>query len=213
MDIFAKDLNDDAPPALLITLEANQFMTQWPSDSLIVFERGEAGVRDLWILDLSNPDEPEARPYLTSEADLERISISPDGTLAAYRSDESGIDQIYIRSFPDPGERTVVSQGRGHVPFWSPDGRTLYYGIAGGTTAAARLQLEPVPVVLSTDTLAARSLGTEPFPGSALHPDGDRFILAGNPTGGASPEPDARRERLVLVQNLSTLLRERLGGN
>ena len=54
---------------------------------------------------------------MSSEADLQRISVSPDGTLAAYRSDESGIGEIYIRSFPDPGERTLVSQGGGVVPF------------------------------------------------------------------------------------------------
>ena len=212
VDLFVKDLNDDSPPRSIITLEANQFMMQWPSDTLIVFERGTGGVRDLWMVNLSDPDNPIAEAYLSSEADLERISVSPDGTLAAYRSNESGQDEIYIRSFPDPGERTVVSQGRGDVPFWSPDGNTLYY-VTGPTepVLAARLQREPVPVVLSTDTLfTAPGSAAEPFPGSALHPDGDRFIVARN-AGSATttPEGDAPQpERLILVLNFFEELRQ-----
>ena len=116
-DLFVKNLNNDPPPRSIIALEANQRAMQWPSDTLIVFERGEGGVRNLWMVNISDPDNPVAEAYLSSEADLERISVSPDGTLAAYRSDESGEDEIYIRSFPDPGERTVVSQGGGGAPF------------------------------------------------------------------------------------------------
>ena len=94
-------------------------MLQWPSDTLVVFERGEGG-GDLWTLNLSDPDNPTAEPYLSAEANLRRISVSPDGTLAVYRSNESGANQIYVRSFPVQGERTIVSQGGGTVPFWSP---------------------------------------------------------------------------------------------
>ena len=79
------------------------------------------------MVDLSDPDSARAEPYLSSEADLRSIAVSPDGTLAAYQSNESGQYEIYIRSFPDPGERTLVSGGGGNVPFWSPDGNILYY--------------------------------------------------------------------------------------
>ena len=184
---------------------------QWPSDTLIVFERGEGDNGDLWMVNLSDLDNPIAEAYLASEANLERISVSPDGTLAAYISDESGEEEIYIRSFPEPGERTVVSQGGGTVPFWSPDGNTLYYATGPGQPfMAARLQLDPVPVVLSTDTLFALSGGgTQPFPGSALHPDGDRFILARNATTGTVAEGGASEpERLIMVTNFFEELRQ-----
>jgi len=213
VDLFVKDLNDDSPPRPIITLDANQFMMQWPSDTLIVFERGQSGVRDLWMVNISDLDNPIAAAYLSSEADLERISVSPDGTLAAYRSDESGDDEIYVRSFPDPGERTVVSQGGGSVPFWSPDGSTLYYAMGPNQPfMAARLQRDPVPVVLSTDLLFSSRGGREPFPGSALHPDGDRFILALDPATATTPEDGAsQRDPLILVQNFFEELRQRMG--
>ena len=67
---------------------------------------------------------------------------------------------------------------------------------------AARLQREPVPAVLSLDTLfASPALTPAPSPGSALHPDGDRFIFAvqgGDP--GAEDEATAPM-RLILVKN------------
>jgi serine/threonine-protein kinase len=203
MDLFVKELNDDSPPRPILTLEANQWTTQWPTDTLIVFERNADAHWDLWMVDLSDPENPEARPYLTSEANLRRIVVSPDGGLAAYRSNESGTDEIYIRSFPNPGERTVVSRGGGAIPYWSPDGRTLYYQAGNGRAlVAARLQREPVPAVLSLDTLFTPAVfPIEPFPGTALHPDGDRFIFA-----VASGDPDAQGEatapqRIILVKN------------
>ena len=116
-DLFVKDLNDDSPPRSITTLPAHQWPTQWPSDTLIVFERGANSRRDLWMLNLSDPDSARAEAYLPSEADIRYMVVSPDGTLAAYTSDESGQYEIYIRSFPDPGERTIVSQGGGNVPF------------------------------------------------------------------------------------------------
>ena len=213
-DLFVKNLDDDSPPRSIIRLDANQFLTQWPSDTLIVFERGRAGVRDLWMVDLSDPDSAKAVAYLSSEADLRRIVVSPDGTLAAYASNESGQNEIYIRSFPDAGERTVVSQGGGLVPFWSPDGNTLYYARAEatgeGTVMAARIQRNPVPVVLSTDSLFTGPYN-QPFSGSGLHPDGDRWILAEDVGTADRDGGAAEPERLIMVTNFFEELRERIG--
>ena len=111
-----KNLDDESPPRSIITLDANQYVTQWPSDTLIIFQRSRGNVRDLWMVNLSDPDSARAEAYFSAEADLRYIAVSPDGTLAAYRSDESGRNEIYIRSFPDPGEPTVVSPGGGTPP-------------------------------------------------------------------------------------------------
>ena len=212
-DLFVKNLNDDSPPRSIIKLAANQFPNQWLSDTLIVFVRGQSSNRDLWMVDLSDPDSARAKAYLSSEADLLRIAVSPDGTLAAYTSNESGQYEIYVRSFPDPGDRTIVSEGGGEMPFWSPDGNTLYYArveVGGVTLKAARMERNPVPVVLSTSSLFTVASASLPTAGSALHPDGDRFIFAQNVgTSGAedgAPEPP----RLILVQNFFEELKARV---
>ena len=110
-DLFVKRLDDDTPAELLITLPGAQLPTQWPSDTLIVFEWGPPPT-DLWMLDLSDPDSPRAEAYLEQEADLHQIVVSPDGTLAAYGSDETGTREIYIRSFPD-GHQTATPSTTG----------------------------------------------------------------------------------------------------
>ena len=213
VDLLVKNLDDDLPERSIITLEANQFITQWPSDSLIVFERNAGRNGDLWLVDLSDPDSARAEAYFESEADLQQIVLSPDGTLAAYRSNEAGDYEIYIRSFPDAGAQTRVSEGGGSGPFWSPDGNTLYFargGPDGSTFFAAHLQRDPVPVVLSTDSLFTAVSG-EPWAGSGLHPEGG-FILVRTVS---SPEPDdtiAEPARLILVQNFFEEL-ERMAPN
>ena len=112
VDLFVKDLSDDSPPRSVLTLDGAQWVMQWPSDTLIVFEHQESGVSDLWMVNISDPDNPIAEAYLSSEADLRSIRVSPDGTHAVYGSNESDEYQFYIRSFPEPGQQTVVPQVR-----------------------------------------------------------------------------------------------------
>ena len=208
-DLFVKNLNDDTPARSIITLEAHQEPTQWSSDTLIVFESGGSPAnRDLWTLNLSDPDNPRAEAYLSSEAGLSSIKVSRDGTLAAYHSNESGANEVYIRSFPNPGERTPVSQGVGLRPRWSPDGDTVYYWRPEGqgtfTFMAARIQRQPTPVVISRDSLFTR----EPIDYD-LHPEGDRLIVAQNASTATVPEnADSEPDRLILVQNFFEELRQ-----
>ena len=213
-DLFLKALNDASPPQPLITLSGNELLMQWPMDTLIVFERAAEGSNsELWMLDLSDPDAPQERLYLASEENhVERISVSPDGTLAAYRSSEDGGQgEIYVRTFPDPGAQELVSRTSAFTPFWSPDGATLYYAVAPGQPLiAAHIRVDPVPLVLSTDTLFYIPLSTnEPIPGSALHPDGDRLIIARSRVVAA--DEAEQPERLILVTNWFEELLERVG--
>ena len=211
-DLFVKSLDDDAPPRSIITLPVNQNPIQWPSDTLIVFERSNQGSADLWMLDLSDPDSARAEVYLPSEAELRDIRVSRGGTLAAYMSNETGLSEVYIRSFPDPGAPTLVSQGGGESPFWSPDDNTVYYWGIGGVTPtfmAARIQRNPTPVVLSRDSLFT---GDDVRLQSDLHPEGDRLVVVRNvgstaDSEGAAPEP----ERLIMVTNFFELLRQQIG--
>jgi len=212
VDLFVKNLEDDRPSQSVITLDANQFMMGWPADTLIVFERAQSGRGDLWMVDISDPENPGARPYLTSEADLRRITVSPDGALAAYRSNESGGDALYVRSFPTPGERTIVYSGPVTGVSWSPDGRTLYAVTgAGAPVVAIRLRRGPIPVVLGMDTLFTAPEALQS--GAVLDPAGDRFLMAVAAGAAEAAAGTPAPPRLILVQNFFEELRQRTGRN
>lgn len=52
--------------------------------------------------------------------------FSPDGRWIAYASNESGRDEIYLRSFPGGDRRVTISNQGGSAPLWAPDGRELF---------------------------------------------------------------------------------------
>jgi Tol biopolymer transport system component len=211
--MFVMDLTDDAAPRRLAMSEepVNPRPMEWPSDTLMLFAGGARDAADLWLLDLSDPDHPEARPYLTSEATLGSMTVAPDGGHAAYVSNESGQSEVYIRSFPDPGTQTIVSQGGGVDPYWSADGNTMFYMDRGRDQAdirvvAARLTRDPVVSVVALDTLFTIPASVRP---GSLHPAGDRWIATPRTAATIVRDEEVPLQRLILVENFQEELRRR----
>jgi Tol biopolymer transport system component/tRNA A-37 threonylcarbamoyl transferase component Bud32 len=93
------------------------------------------------------------QPYLSSSSANEAgASFSPDGKWVALASDESGTNEVYVRSFPDPSARVQVSTDGGGEPFWSKDGSRLYYH-AGSALIAARVTTSPTFSIAGRDTV------------------------------------------------------------
>jgi eukaryotic-like serine/threonine-protein kinase len=80
---------------------------------------------DIWALPMAGNEKP-MRVTETSFAELNPV-LSPDARWMAYSTDETGEDQIYIQSFPQPGVRQQVSGTGGFQPRWSRDGKELFY--------------------------------------------------------------------------------------
>lgn len=120
-----------------------------PDDRHVVFSQGgaEGSLYDLWLLPLQGERTPV--PYLRTPFDEDFATISPDGRWLAYASDETGTPEIYVRSFPDPGEKYRVSTSGGHVVQSSRDGKELlffslsryYFGV--GTIWVADVETTP----------------------------------------------------------------------
>ena len=66
-------------------------------------------------------------PLLVSAFNESNPAVSPDGVWVAYRSDESGRNEVYVERFPDLGDRLRISTDGGTAPLWSHDGTELYY--------------------------------------------------------------------------------------
>jgi Tol biopolymer transport system component len=78
---------------------------------------------DLWSVKPGG--EPE--PYVVTPFRENAARFSPDGTLVAYSSNESGRYEVYVQPFPAGGGRQLVSTQGGAAPAWSADGSRLFY--------------------------------------------------------------------------------------
>ncbi len=86
--------------------------------------------------------------------DEKAVSLSPDGRWLAYESDETGRDEVYVRSFPDVDRsRVLVSSDGGIQPVWSHGGRELFYVSSRRELVAVRIGTEAGVVVLDRSVL------------------------------------------------------------
>jgi eukaryotic-like serine/threonine-protein kinase len=70
--------------------------------------------------------------------------ISPDGKWVAYASDESGVWEIYVTSFPGAAGKWQVSRGGGSEPRWRGDGKELFYIAPSGILTAVPVNGESI---------------------------------------------------------------------
>ena len=209
-DVYVKSLVDDAPPQLLLRVRADQNVRDWPEDDLIVFDHRNTlptgPTTELWMSQASTG--ATARRYLAAEANVDNVGVSPNGGWAAYQSDRTGQEEVYVRAFPDPGPEIPVSDGAGLFARWSPDGDAVYYWAGQDqpidTLWEARVQTDPTFAVLSREPVLARDYLPEFWD---VHPDGDRFLVARSLDEGG----EAAGRHFQVVINFFEVLRERLG--
>jgi Tol biopolymer transport system component len=113
---------------------------------------------------------------LQTPADENEMSLSPDGRLLAYTSNESGRTEVYVSRFPEMSNRQAVSSGGGQRPLWRGDGRELFYVASGSRLMAAAVTASGASVSVAP----AATLFEVPLFGGLYAPavDGRRFLIA-----------------------------------
>jgi Tol biopolymer transport system component len=99
-----------------------------------------------------------ARPVAVLTGNQTAAISSPDGTVVAYTSDETGVREIYVQPFPSGTGRVKVSDGGASSARWSRDGRTLYYWNQRSELVAASIQFKPTLQVIATRRVATGHL-------------------------------------------------------
>jgi serine/threonine-protein kinase len=139
---------------------------------------------DLWTLplDLTNPDHPKPgkpEPFLRTPADEMIPRFSPDGHWIAYRSNESGKLEIYVRPFPAGNEgRWQISAGGGLYAFWSNNGRELFYETTDNRIMVVDYTVDGATFVPGKSRLwSDKQLFYAGSPHLDLAPDGKRFAV------------------------------------
>ena len=69
----------------------------------------------------------EDRPWLQTQFDEAEARLSPDGRWVAYVSNQTGRNEVWIRSFAGSGPPLRVSADGGHEPRWSKDGKVIFF--------------------------------------------------------------------------------------
>ncbi len=156
-----------------------------PTGGYNVFKRVRVGnIWDIWIAPVDSPR--ALRPFLDSPAQETSPSLSPDGRLVAYVSDESGRREVYVRPLPGPGSRRQVSLSGGDEPAWSPKGRELFYRTADYFMSATIVERPEL------DVTRRDSLFPDPYSRGILRmnydvfPSGNEFLFVQNRTASVS---------------------------
>jgi Tol biopolymer transport system component len=94
-------------------------------DSIIVSRVVPDNGGDAYLLSISGRFEP--KPLVATKAYEGGAQLSRDGRWFVYCSDLSGQMQVYVRPYPALDRQWPISEGPGHQPRWSANGREIYF--------------------------------------------------------------------------------------
>ncbi len=163
-----------------------------PDGRFLLYAGGFTKTRssDLLVLPVNDP---KPMPFVQTGFNEEQGRFSPNGRWVAYVSDQSGLNEVYVRGFTtdfsrgsaSTGGSMLVSRGGGTAPRWRGDGRELFY-------------LAPNGKMMAVEVMAAQDFQVGPPtpvfqapPGAIVGDvtaDGRRFLLV-TPVGPSASVP------------------------
>jgi eukaryotic-like serine/threonine-protein kinase len=151
-DLYQKPPSGAKDEELLLKSGESKFPSSLSRDGrFLLYTAGDPKRKyQLWVLPLAGDKKPF--PFLQTDFDDWDGHFSPDGHWVAYRSDESGRYEIYVRRFSpdataaasDADAKWQVSYGGGSEPRWSVDGKELYYTTLDWKVMAVEVTSKPV---------------------------------------------------------------------
>ncbi|HXI03529.1 MAG TPA: hypothetical protein VNI57_10170, partial [Candidatus Saccharimonadales bacterium] len=161
-------------------------------------EKSKDTTYDIYYQDLQKKGEPV---QLAKDPGIQYAArVSPDGTLVAYSSTESGAPEVFIRKFPAGDGKWQVSVGGGGWARWSRAGDRIYYARGTGIYEVA-ITRPNGGMQLSAPKLDFTTKGTGiPIPngwdpGYDISPDG-RTAVVMEPSAETRPSSN-----IIVVEN------------
>ena len=162
-DLFQKPADMTTDERLLLKTDQSKSLQDVSRDGrfLLYTSRHPTNGSDVWALPLTGDDKPF--PVAQSPFDEFQAQFSPDGRWIAYVSNESGANDVYVRTFPGEGGKRQISTGGGVAPRWGRDGSELFYLAPDRRLVAIPLRFGPDGRTVDPDpphALFASRLGT-----------------------------------------------------
>jgi len=150
-------------------------------DTLLYRANNKATGRDIMLLPIGGTPVP----FAASDSNEYSPTISPDGRLVLFASEESGRVEVYLRPLGGGGRVQVSSHG-GNEPRWGPGGREAYYWMHD-TLFAVPITRTPHPAAG-----ARRAVLSGKYVREAVHanydiaPEGNTFVMIRQASGNTT---------------------------
>jgi dipeptidyl aminopeptidase/acylaminoacyl peptidase len=205
LDLCQRPSDASAPDTVFLKLGAPPilFPSDWSADGrFLAYYRSDPKTQlDIWTLGADRADERKPIPFLRGDFNESQPQFSPDGRWVAYVSDESGSQQVYVRSFLAVGGQRQISTDGGTQPRWRRDGKELFYLardrklMAVMVKTGATLEAD-LPRVLFQTELNVNALRQS----YAVSANGQRFLL--------NTPSEVRPSSIIVVVNWTAALKK-----
>jgi serine/threonine protein kinase len=184
-DLYEKSSSGAGGDELVLRTDQDKIPLDLSTDGRFLLYQAYAGPKtqsDLWILPLNAKEQNQDRKpvaFLQTEFNETDGRFSPDARWIAYTSNESGRNEVYIRSYSGSGGRWQASVAGAHGPRWRRDGKELYYLTPDNKIMSAEIVFKATTVEVSNVHLLfeAPLIVQLIFPGYDVTADGNRFLV------------------------------------
>jgi Tol biopolymer transport system component len=203
VSVYLQPADGSKQPELFYEQVDREFrVCSWSLDGRLLFTESNLKVdsnnnRGIWVLDVASKKASSLLSDLT--ANLTSPVLSPDGRWLAYASDESGMNQLYVRPYPQLDRKWQISQNglltqttffalaeTTYRPHWRNDGRELLFISINGSIDTVSIESQGENFIATYP----KTLFKPSFPLIALSasPDHSKFLAAIVP-GDVTSEP------------------------
>jgi Tol biopolymer transport system component len=214
--VYVANADGSGQPERVTDMPGNQTAATWSmsSNAIAFLHRGPEGPSGIWVLPMAGTARTPAK-FIEPGVNLTDPELSPDGAWMAYVSYESGAPEVYVQSYPGPGEKIRISTAVGYEPIWTRNGREILYRsstsdgerhvYAVAITSLAPFRFDPPRLLFKAAPGDFDS--TTPIRGWDATADGQRFVM-----NKPIPSSDKPVGELHVVLNWVDELRRRAPG-
>jgi Tol biopolymer transport system component len=130
-DLYQKSSTGTAAEELFYKSSEGKGPTSWSPDGRFLLYYSIGQPTHVKLLEAAGPANREPIPVVDAQFSSITARFSPDGRWIAYTSNESGPNEVSVRSFDSAtgsvGKPIVLTKGGGRTPLWRGDGKEIFY--------------------------------------------------------------------------------------